>query len=84
MTKKSPSRHLTYGFISWNWLIIETETLSEITEIGMLNNNVPVTVIHSVVEICDGDHYSPIFFIILLDMPVNSNRAHVSCAMNQW
>lgn len=74
---------LTYESISRYWLIIKTETLSEITEVGMLNNNVPMTVIHSVVEIREGDHHPPIFFIILLDMPMNSNRAHMSCAVNQ-
>jgi len=47
----------------------------------MLSNNIPITVIHYVIKVCDSDFHSPILFVVELDMPMYSNWAHVRSAL---
>jgi len=39
--------------------------------------------IHPVIEICDCYLHSPIVFVVSFNVPVDSNRAHVMCALQQ-
>lgn len=65
-------------------LVIKTEESREIVKIGMLNHQIPLCIVHSVVEICDGYLDTPVIFVVEFNMPVNSNWTHVRCALNQW
>lgn len=49
----------------------------------MLNDQVPLCVIHAVVEVCDRDFYSPVFLVVELHMPVDSYWAHVGSALDK-
>lgn len=49
----------------------------------MLNDEVPIGVIHSVVEVSNCDLNSPVFFVIDLYVPVDFNRAHVVCTSDE-
>lgn len=75
---------LTLGCVRNKWFVDKTENLGDIIEIGMLGNKRPLRVVRSIVEICDGDLNSPILLVVELDMPMNSNWAHVLCALKQW
>lgn len=74
---------LTNRFIGNKGFIVKAENLCYIVQIRVLDNKRPKWIVHSVVEVCDGDLHPPIFLVILLYVPVNSNRAHVMCAMQQ-
>lgn len=65
------------------WLVCKVKNLSDIVEIWVLNNKIPVRVIHPVVEIGDGDLHTPILPVIDLNMPVHLDRAHMFCALQQ-
>lgn len=75
---------LTDGSVGDEWFVIEAENLSDIVEIRVLNNKSPERIIHPVVEVCNGNLDSPVFFVVNLHMPVHSNGAHVLCALQQW
>ena len=51
-------------------------------KIGMLNDKIPLCIIHFVIEICDCDLHPPVLFVVLLDMPVDSDWTHVASAVN--
>ena len=55
--------------------------LGKVIEVWILNNNIPVTIIHYVIKVCDSDFRSPILFVVKLGMPMYSNWAHVRCAL---
>lgn len=74
---------LTYRRIRSQWFVVKAENLSKVIKIGVLNNQIPLRVIHPVVEICNGDLHTPVFLVIKLHMPMNSNRAHMFSALNQ-
>jgi hypothetical protein len=61
----------------------ETESLCEIDKIWVLDNKVPVTVIHPEIPIRDSDLRSPVINVVFLDVPVNLDRAHVICTVEQ-
>lgn len=48
----------------------------------MLDDQVPLAVIHLVIKICYCDLGSPVFLVVELDMPMNSNRAHMRSALD--
>nr|GMD56904.1 protein COBRA-like [Ipomoea batatas] len=72
---------LTDGTVGDNRFVIEAENLSDIVEIRVLNNKSPERIVHSVVEVCDGNLDSPVCLVVNLHMPVNSDWAHVLCAL---
>ena len=74
---------LTDRFIGNKGFIVKAENLCYIVQIWVLDNERPKWIVHSVVEVCDSNLHPPIFLVILLYVPVNSNRAHVMCAMQQ-
>ena len=49
----------------------------------MLNNQVPLAVVHSEVEVCDGDLHSPVVLAVLLHVPVDFYGAHVGSALHK-
>lgn len=67
--------------VGYKGLVIKAEDLGDIVEIGMLNNECPLCVVHPIVEIGDGNLCPPIVSIIDLHMPVHSNRAHMMRAL---
>lgn len=75
---------LTLGCVRDKWFVDKTENLGDIVEIGVLGNKRPLRVIRSIVEICDGNLHSPKLLVVELDMPMNSDGAHVLCALKQW
>ena len=62
-------------------LVVEAESLGEIVQIRMLNDERPVAVVFPKVEIryCDLD--PPIGLVVEFKMPVHSYGAHVFCAL---
>jgi len=70
-------RVLTNGTIREQWLIIKAEYLREILKVGVLNNKIPLGIVHFVVKICYCNFYPPVSFIVGLNMPMNSNRTHM-------
>jgi len=74
---------LTYGWVRGQGLVVEAKNCSYIVKIRVLDNQVPLRVVHPVVEIRYCDLHSPIFFIIEFDMPMNSYWTHMRCALNQ-
>lgn len=74
---------LTYGSIRNQGLVVEAESLSEVIEIRMLHHQVPLRIVHVVVEICDGDFNSPVGFVVNFDMPVYSYWTHMVCTLDQ-
>ena len=55
--------------------------LGQVIEVWTLSNNIPATVIHYVIKVCDSDFRSPILFVVELGMQMYSNCAHVRCAL---
>lgn len=49
----------------------------------MLSNYVPQGIVHLVIKVCDGDLHSPVILVIELNMPVNSDGAHMARALDQ-
>ena len=39
--------------------------------------------VHPVIEVCDGYLHAPILFVVSFNVPVDSNGAHVVCALQQ-
>lgn len=50
----------------------------------MLDDQVPLGVIHPIIEICYRDLHSPVFFVVEFNMPVDSNWAHMGTALHKW
>ena len=74
---------LTYGRV-WNeWLVSKAENLCDIIQIGMLSNQRPLRVVHSVVKISDGNLHTPILLVIDLHMPVHPDWAIVLSTLQQ-
>lgn len=63
--------------------VIETERLREVIEVRVLHNQIPLCIIQSIVEVCNCDFDTPIVLVVDLDMPMNSNRAHVIRTLDQ-
>lgn len=74
---------LTDWFIGNKGFVVEAENLGYIVQIWMLDDERPKRIVHSIVEVCDGDLHPPVFLIILFHVPVNSNRAHMMRALQQ-
>jgi len=74
---------LTYARVRNQWCIIEAKNLGQVVEVRMLYNQVPLRVIHPIVEVCNCNLDSPIIFVIEFNMPVNSDWAHMVSAANQ-
>ena len=72
---------LTDGLVRKKRLVIETKDLSDIVEIGMLNNKRPLAVVPPKVEIGDGNLDSPISLVVELQVPVHTYRTHMFCAL---
>jgi len=49
----------------------------------MLHDEIPLWIVHVVVEICDGDFNSPVLFVVDFHMPVDSNWTHMLCTLDQ-
>lgn len=64
-------------------MVIEAKNLCYIVEIWMLDNERPERIVHPVVEIHYCDLHSPILLVVDLDVPVDSNWAHVVCALEK-
>lgn len=72
---------------NWGWLTetgvrryrprIETEDSCEIVEVWVLHDEAPLTVIRPVIEVGDRDLRSPVVLVVLLDVPVHLNGAHM-------
>lgn len=61
--------------------MIEAKDLGEVIQVGMLHNQVPLGEVHSIVEICDGDLHSPVLLVIELDVPMDTDWAHMAGAL---
>lgn len=75
---------LTNGRIGDKGLVVEAEDLGDIVEVGMLDNEGPLGVVQSVVEVGDGNLSAPVVLVVDLHMPVHTNGAHVVGALQQW
>lgn len=49
----------------------------------MLCNKIPLRIVLSVVKISYRDFHPPILFVVKLDMPVDSDRAHMASAPDE-
>lgn len=78
---KETFRELTYRLVRNERLVIKAKNLCNIVQIRMLNCETPERVVHPVVEVCNGNLHAPVFFVIDLDMPVHSHRAHMVCTL---
>lgn len=47
----------------------------------MLSHKCPFGVVYIVAEVSDGDPHTPIRVVVLFDMPMDTNRAHVLSAL---
>lgn len=74
-------KELTYRLI-WNKrLVIKAKNLSYIVKIWMLSNKSPLCVIDPVIEVGKSNLDSPIFLVVEFHMPMDSNGAHMLCAL---
>ena len=68
----------------WNKrLVVETEDLSDIVHVRVLNNKSPLAEVHAIVEVGDADFNTPVVLIVNLDVPVHTNWAHMVGAVEQ-
>jgi hypothetical protein len=74
---------LTYWSVGVQRLVIEAENRCQVVEIGVLRNEIPLGVVHSVVEVCHRDLDPPVLLVVNLDVPVDSYWAHVRSALDQ-
>ena len=81
--KEISSYGLTYARVRTKRFVVKTEKLSDIVEVGMLNNQIPLRVIHIVVEVCDCDLHTPVLFVVSFYMPVNSDGTHMLRTLQQ-
>lgn len=49
----------------------------------MLNNEVPLGVVHSVIEICNCNLHPPVVLVVELNMPMDTNWAHMTGTLNE-
>lgn len=68
---------LTYHSIGVQRFVVEAENGGQIVKIGVLRNEVPLRVVHPVIEVCHRDLYPPVLLVVNLDMPMHSYWAHV-------
>jgi hypothetical protein len=57
---------LTYHSIGVQRFVVEAENGSQIVEVGVLRNEVPLRVVHSVIEVCHRDLYPPVLLVVNL------------------
>lgn len=55
--------------------------MSEIVQVWMLNNEIPVRIVPCIVEIGDCNLHTPILFVVELDMPMDTDGAHMAGAL---
>ena len=80
----SEHRSIIYLASIWSkWLVVEAKQLGDIIEVRMLSDQIPLCVIHAVVEVRNRDLHSPIFLIVEFHMPVDSDRAHVRSTLDK-
>lgn len=75
-------RYLTDAAIRSQGFVVETEDRSKVVEVGVLGDQVPLGVVHPVVEVRNRDLHSPVLLVVELDMPVHSYRTHVGCTLH--
>lgn len=63
------------------WLVVETVNLINTSQIWMQNHQAPLTVVIYIVQICNGDFHSPVFFVTYFHMPMHFYWAHVMCTL---
>ena len=73
---------LTYYAIGVQRFVVEAENGSQVVEVGVLRNEVPLRVVHPVVEVCHGDLDPPVLLVVHFDMPMHSYWAHVRSALD--
>lgn len=73
-------KELTYGLIWKKWQVLKAIDLGDIIEIGMLYNKRPLSVVHSIVEIDDGNLDPPIVLVVFFNVPVHPDMTQVVCA----
>jgi hypothetical protein len=61
--------------------VIEAESLRKVVKIWMLKSQGPLREVTRKITISDCNFYSPIFFVISLDMPMDFDRTHVPGAI---
>lgn len=49
----------------------------------MLNNKIPLGVVHSVIEICDCDLHPPVILVVELNMPMDTDWAHMAGTLDE-
>ena len=49
----------------------------------MLSDEIPLGVVHSVIEICDCDLHPPVLLVVELDMPMNTDWAHMTGTLDE-
>ena len=74
---------LTDGSVGFEWLVIKAKNFSHVVEIGMLNDESPLRVVHPVIEVSDCYLCPPVIPVVDLHMPVHPYRAHVVRALQQ-
>ena len=63
--------------------VIEAESLCKVVEIWMLKSQGPLGIVTRKITVSDCNFYSPVFFVISLDMPMDLDRTHVPCAIQK-
>lgn len=74
---------LTYCSIWVQGFVLEAENFSQVVEIRMLRYEVPLRVVHPVVEVVHRDLDPPVILVVNLDMPMHSYWAHMRGAFHQ-
>lgn len=74
---------LTYFSVRIKRFVVKAEKLSEIVEVGMLNDQIPLRVVRIVVKVCDCDLHSPVLFVVCFYMPMNSDGTHMLCTLQE-
>lgn len=52
-------------------------------KVWMLNDEIPLGIVHFIIEICDCDFDSPVFFVVNFNMPMHSDRTHMVSTLNK-
>lgn len=74
---------LTDGWVWHEGHVLEAEDLGDIVKVGVLNHERPLGVVHAVIEVGDCNLGTPVLLVVDLYMPVDTDRAHVVCALQQ-
>lgn len=72
---------LTYGLVGDKGLVIKAENLGDVVEIGMLSHEGPLRIVHSIIEISNGNFDAPVILVVDLNMPMHAYWAHMVCAL---